>query len=264
VSVAGQNGGQLTIGNLKEDHSTSWLPYMEQTINYNNWVYSNYKKYLGQRILDIGSGFGTFVEYYKDKEIVLCVEPSTDACGFLLDRFAGMDNIVLLSTDVNDDVVIERAKELSIDTIVCLNVLEHIKDDKLVISNMNNVLKTGGKLILYVPAMKMIYGTLDVALYHHRRYDKSELEKMLKEAGFEILSSRYMNFLGVLSWFIYSRVLKRSIPAEGRILFYDKYLVPIVSFIEKIIRPPFGQSLLIIAGNLHTGVNHPPNVTYKR
>jgi len=231
----------------KENQSISWLPYMERTLNYNNWVFNNFKEHLGNRILDIGSGCGTFIEYYKNKSLVLSVDPSTEANRSLKKRFSGYNNIEIVKSDINDEAMLIYAKQMSIDTIVCLNVLEHISDDRFAIENIKKTLKSGGKLIIYVPAMKVIYGTLDKALGHYRRYDKGEFEKLLRAAGFSIVSSRYMNFLGALSWFLYSKILKKTIPAEARIIFYDNYLVPVVSRVESFIKFPFGQSLLIIA-----------------
>jgi len=225
--------------------STSWLPYMMRTTNYNNWVFGMFKKYVGKRIVDIGSGYGTFINYIKDREYIISVEPSKYCYEHLKKTFSDNKNIRIINGDLNDDT----AKELSaknIDTVICLNVLEHIENDRKTIQNINKCLKPGGKFILYVPALSFIYGTLDESLGHYRRYNKKALEKMIESNGFKIISSRYMNFLGAFSWFVYSKILRKRMPAEKRIIFYDKYLVPILSMIESIVRMPFGQSLLMV------------------
>jgi len=226
--------------------STSWLPYMTKTNNYNNWIFEQYKGYIGKRIVDIGSGYGTFLDYIKDRDLVFSVDPSKESYDQLKQDYASFHNIVLIHEDFNNGAVLDRLRDEKIDTFICLNVLEHIEDDELTLKNIHKCLVKGGRLILYVPALSMIYGTLDISLGHFRRYNKKELESKINALGFKIIKSRYVNFLGAFSWFLYSKVLKKSMPAEKRILFYDKYLVPVVSFIEGVISLPFGQSLMII------------------
>jgi SAM-dependent methyltransferase len=220
---------------------------MTKTTNYNNWVFSMYKDYVGKRILDIGSGYGTFINFVSDREYVAAIEPSEECYKYLTAEFSKNKHIDIFKSDVNDPATLRTLREKKIDTVICLNVLEHIEDDKKVLRNINGLLVPGGKFILFVPALRAIYGTLDEALGHYRRYDKKELELMLEEAGFKIVKSRYVNFTGAFSWFLYSRVLKAKSPAEKRIIFYDRFVVPVVSLIENFIRLPFGQSILIIA-----------------
>jgi 2-polyprenyl-3-methyl-5-hydroxy-6-metoxy-1,4-benzoquinol methylase len=226
---------------------TSWLPYMTKTVNYNNWVFSMYKDFVGKRVLDIGSGYGTFISFISNREYVAAVEPSEECYKYLKAEFSKNKNIDIFKSDINAPELLSKVREKGIDTVICLNVLEHIEDDKKVVRNIHGILKPGGKFILFVPALNIIYGTLDEALGHYRRYDKKELELMLIEAGFKIVKSRYLNFTGAFSWFLYSRILKAKSPAEKRILFYDRFVVPIVSLIENLVSLPFGQSILIIA-----------------
>lgn len=230
----------------KNNASISWLPYMTQTTNYNDWIFRLFKDYVGDHVVDIGSGYGTFINYINGHKQVISIEPSTEGYEYMKEAFKDNNNISLINGDFNDKSVLDGLSGKDIDTVICLNVLEHIENDKKTISNINKCLKKGGKFILYVPALSIIYGTLDEALGHYRRYDKGTLEELLKSHGFRIIKSRYVNFIGAFSWFLYSRIKKSRIPAEKRILFYDKYIVPVVSVIESFISPPFGQSLLII------------------
>jgi 2-polyprenyl-3-methyl-5-hydroxy-6-metoxy-1,4-benzoquinol methylase len=220
---------------------------MTKTTNYNNWIFSMYKDFVGKRILDIGSGYGTFINFVSDREYVAAIEPSDECYKYLSEEFSKNKHIDIFKSDVNDPATLGMLREKRIDTVICLNVLEHIEDDKKVLRNIKGLLVPGGKFILFVPALHAIYGTLDEALGHYRRYDKKELEFMLEEAGFKIVKSRYLNFTGAFSWFLYSRILKAKSPAEKRIIFYDKFIVPVVAMIENLVRLPFGQSILIIA-----------------
>lgn len=217
---------------------------MAKTKNYNKWVYSQYKDYVGNSVIDIGCGYGTFVDFIKDKKRIILVEVSRGTINRLRNKYKNNKNISIINHDMSKSPLNLAEK---VDSVICLNVLEHIKDDRATIGNIRRSLKTRGKLILYVPAKKFLYGSLDDNLGHYRRYEKRELEKMLVGNKFRIVKSRFMNSLGLFSWYLYSRVLKSAKVKEERILLYDKLFIPLLSKLENIINPPFGQSLLIIA-----------------
>lgn len=240
----------VILKNMKEketDAHASWLPYMAKTENYNRWIFSQYKNYLGNSILDIGAGIGTFAEFIKRKKKITLLEISDDAIKKLKNKFKGLRNIKVIKGDLSKSASIKEMLKRKIDTVICLNTLEHVKNDIAMIRNIRKCLKLKGKLILYVPALKALFGTLDINVGHYRRYQKKEIEAALKKNRFCILKSKYVNSAGVLSWFLYSRILKRDKVKEKRILFYDKIFIPILSTLENIFPPPAGQSLLIIA-----------------
>jgi len=222
-----------------------WLPYMARARNYNKWVFDQYKDYVGDSAIDLGSGFGTFVDFIKEKKSISLIEISDEAIDRLKYKYKNHNNIKIIKHDLSKSAPLQF--QSAMDTAICLNVLEHVKDDESMIKNIRQCLEHKGKLILYVPAVKALFGSLDSNLGHYRRYKKAELEQMLGRNGFKIIKSRYMNFLGAFTWFLYSRILKRDKVKEKRILFYDKWFIPLISRIENLINPPIGQSLLIIA-----------------
>lgn len=92
----------------------------------------------------------------------------------------------------------------NVDTITCVNVLEHIEDDIDALRNMRQILKSDGKAVIFVPALIGIYGTLDTAQGHMLRYTHKILSERMQLAGFSIETWRYMNIFGVLTWFVSS------------------------------------------------------------
>lgn len=226
---------------------TSWLPYMAKTKNYNRWVFEQYRDHIGDSILDVGAGLGTFVDYIKNRKKIILLEIEDENVKRLKIKYKGYKNIKAIKGDLSKQNLVPEIKREKINTVICLNTLEHIKTDKLMIANIRRSILPKGKLILYVPALKALYGTLDKNLGHYRRYQKDELEQLLVRNRFKIIKSRYLNSFGTLSWFLYSRILKRKKVKEKRILAYDRWLVPIISKMESLLNLPFGQSLLIIA-----------------
>jgi 2-polyprenyl-3-methyl-5-hydroxy-6-metoxy-1,4-benzoquinol methylase len=232
---------------MPNNRDRSWLPYMARTKNYNNWIFNQYKKFLGNTIMDVGCGHGTFVDFIKERKKILLTEVSPEAVARLRRKYKKNKNISILKLDLSKDGSASKMKKRKADTIVCLNVLEHVREDSALIKNARKVIRPKGKLVLYVPAKKFLFGTLDINLGHFRRYEKRGLETMLAKNGFKVIMSKYVNLIGVLSWFLYSRILKRKKVKAERILFYDRWFVPFLSIAEKIIPIPIGQSLLIIA-----------------
>jgi SAM-dependent methyltransferase len=131
------------------------------------------------------------------------------------------------------------------DSIICLNILEHLENDGKAVENMSSLLQPGGRLIILVPALKKLYGSMDISFEHLRRYNKKDLKSLIQKTNLEIVKFYYLNFFGLLGWFFNGRILKRKELPEKQTKLFDK-LVPFLEFIEKIIKPPLGQSLILI------------------
>jgi SAM-dependent methyltransferase len=137
-------------------------------------------------------------------------------------------------------------KRYEFDTIVCLNVLEHIEDDLRALVQMHSLLAPGGRLVLLVPANQILYGTVDRSLGHYRRYTRKDLLPIMKQAGFRVDRSFYMNVVGMAGWFWNNRIIKRAEESEDLIAIFDRYVAPVAEFAERLIPPPTGLSLIAI------------------
>jgi SAM-dependent methyltransferase len=131
------------------------------------------------------------------------------------------------------------------DSVVCLNVLEHIEDDLFALAQMHDSLATGGKLALLVPAHRFLYGEFDSAIGHFRRYERPELAGKLEKAGFIVLEMKFFSLAAALPWLINGRLLKRNYIPTGQANLANR-LVPLLK-LERIIGPPCGLSLIAIA-----------------
>ena len=125
-----------------------------------------------------------------------------------------------------------------------MNVLEHIEDDEASLAHFFSILPSGGRVVLIVPALSPLYGTIDQALGHHRRYERDEIVHKLQRAGFLIEQTRFFNAPGILGWYLNSRLLKRrSVPHfQAQV---NDFLVPLLR-LEKHYRLPWGMSLLAV------------------
>jgi hypothetical protein len=125
--------------------------------------------------------------------------------------------------------------------------MEHVADDAEFLRSAFASLVPGGRIIIFVPALTFLYGTLDENFGHHRRYTKGGLAGKLTRHGFLLETLRYFNLPGVASWFLAGRVLRRRTLRASDVRFYDRWIVPWLSKLERMWEPPLGQNLLAIA-----------------
>lgn len=223
------------------------LDVMSKADNYNNWIYDKIKPFIGKSILEIGCGIGNFTKFLANADRLVCIDLLKSCIEKVSANYKSSKNISFIEGDIFNQDIINKIKDTNFDTIVCLNVLEHIKEDKEVLEACSDLLQPHGQLVLMVPAMKFMFGSIDKSIGHERRYDKKELGEKLKRAGFKITKLYYFNSLGVLGWMLNNKILRREDLSLTQTLFYDKMIIPILSKIESFVSPSFGMSLIAIA-----------------
>ena len=209
---------------------------------------------LGDRVLDAGCGIGNFVELLRrSSKEVLAVDLSPRNVAVLRRRFEDAPEVEVLQTDLDAEREALRARE--VDAIVCLDVLEHLEDDRGLVRCFHDILPPGGTLFIKVPALQWLYGSVDEESDHHRRYGKRALRELIVGAGFELEHLRFMNLAGVGPYFLKSRVLRR------RSTFSNSFTPSQLGWIRRSIGafraldavtgvfggPPVGQSLVAVA-----------------
>jgi SAM-dependent methyltransferase len=145
--------------------------------------------------------------------------------------------------DLDSDDAVELASH-EFDTILCINVLEHTSDDAAALRRAWQLLMPGGRIIIFVPAGKDLFGTLDRGIGHQRRYEREELISLLQAAGFEVEDTVFQNRVAKLAWRLNSKLFNRnSLPAAQSKIF-DR-LVPLLKALDGD-RPKSGLSLIAI------------------
>jgi SAM-dependent methyltransferase len=219
---------------------------MSAATRYFRWQYELVRPHLGRRVLEVGCGLGNFTRLLADRELVVGIDVEPTCVQNLLNRLPHQQNLVVRHLDVSDPDF-RSLKTYCPDSIVCLNVLEHIEDDRFALANLHAVLPSGGSVILIVPAFEALYGPVDANLGHYRRYSKRGLHRLLESLGFRLECARFMNFLGFFGWWFNARVLKKTEQSEGQIRIFDSLVVPAQSRIEGLLEPPCGQSIFVVA-----------------
>ena len=206
------------------------LDLLKDTYNYNHWIYSLIRPYLGDTVLEVGAGIGNLTRFLLYCRSVVCMEPDP-ACVNSLQALAEIHlNLKVVQAGV-ETFSMDEAISCPFDTVVCINVLEHIEDDEAAVRKMMQVLRKGGCLLLYVPATGWVYGSMDAHLGHKRRYSKANLRELAKKLDLGIKAIHYVNFIGLLGWWWFGRIRKEAYIDPQNAQFMD-HLVPYLSLIH--------------------------------
>jgi SAM-dependent methyltransferase len=226
-------------------YSGEELDALEGARNYHRWIVRRFAPHLGRRVVEVGAGIGTFAEHLVEaapQADFTLVEPAANNYPHLAARFGGRPRVRTVQGYLED-----AGEAASADALVAVNVMEHVRDDAGFLRAAHRLLAPGGHALLFVPAMPAIFGTLDEAFEHFRRYTRRELDGKLRAAGFAPLRVAYTNLPGVAAWWLSGRVLRRRTVTTRDARLYDRWFVPWVSALERVWTPPLGQSLIAVA-----------------
>ena len=216
---------------------------METVRRYNDRIYERIKPFLGDRILEVGAGIGNITRKLLDREYVIISDVSEDHLNTLGKRFVESSRLRIAGFDLNHcDPA--RFRDERLDTVLCLNVLEHIEDDSAALRCFHEILDPGWRLVLLAPACKALYSKIDAGLDHYRRYSRCELASKIQDAGFTLESERFFNLPGAVGWFVNGKILRRRMLPKNQMKLFD-LMAPLLK-LEDHLRIPFGLSLLAV------------------
>ncbi len=229
---------------LPHDAVSHSLAVLSTVYNYNHWIFAAVRDYLGPRVVEVGSGVGNITQFLLNADEVACLEPFEPYYQFLSKRFEKHLNLAVYRNLI-EECPNDRLPAGAFDSVLCLNVLEHIQDDVRALRCMREMLRPGGRVIVLVPALPCLYGEMDKAMGHVRRYTLASLRRAFADAGLRPQCGHYMNMAGVLGWWWHGRIRRKANIPETATLTFDR-LVPFLSAIERLIPVLFGQSVVMV------------------
>ena len=219
------------------------LEAMSFANNYHRWLIAEFMPYIKGAVAEVGAGVGNVSRLILEADIesLAAFEPSANMYPLLQEA---------LSTDKRAQAVNGFFGEGQVgegfDTVMYVNVLEHIEDDAAELAKVRAALAQEGYLLIFVPALPWLYSELDRQVGHFRRYTKSGLVELVQKAGFSIVDVHYFDVAGILPWYIHFTLLKNQI-GGGSVSLYDRLVVPTMRVIEGLVPPPIGKNLLLVA-----------------
>jgi SAM-dependent methyltransferase len=226
------------------DAGPETLEIMGAAPRYNAWQYSRVAPYVGRRVCEVGSGIGNMSSLIlgTPRELTVLTDTNPYYLQTLKERFGDRPDVAIEPLTLPDDSAPERFARYRLDTVVALNVVEHIAEDVGALGTIAALLPTGGRLVVLVPALRQLYGTLDLELAHARRYTRATLRTAMEAAGFRVERTFYYNVVGTFGWWFNSRVLRARRIGRRQLRLFET-LVPTLR-VEDRLRLPFGQSVI--------------------
>ena len=204
------------------DDGAHILDAMAQTRRFNSWMADTIGRYIGGRVLEIGAGIGNLTVHLSRRRKMYC---ATDIdhhhIARLTARFQGHPSLSIRECDVQRTDHFPNLQG-QFDTVVCLNVLEHVEDDRTGLANIHSALEEGGRAIILVPEGMSVYGTLDKALGHFRRYSEAELRGKIEAAGFRVQQILHFNRVTRPAWFLNGRILRKQTFSVFQLRIFDR------------------------------------------
>lgn len=223
------------------------LENLAQMNNYYRWILDEFSPYLGSRVLEIGAGSGTFSSMMlstKAFEHLWLVEPDVELAEELKNKFADNPAVSVLNLAA-EQLTKEQLAELRLDSIVMVNVLEHIEDDQGLLLRASAALSDKGFILTFSPAFSMLYSAYDKLVGHCRRYTKQELLTKFTRSNLTMIKLKYFNFIGFFAWLILIKIFRTQHFGNKRLRFFDAVLGK-AQLMEQRVAPPIGQSVIAI------------------
>lgn len=220
------------------------LEALTEAKNYNRWIASNFYPYIKAPLLEFGAGIGNISELLSSYTPLCLTDTDERLLAHLKEKFSHSNDISVEYLDITQpppDHLVE-----SFQSVIGINVLEHIEDDEKALSHLGSLLRPSGRLLLLVPSKKWAYTDLDRQLGHFRRYEKKELAVKLVKASFRIEKLYFFNLIGLLGWIIRDKIPRSEGLSSSQISLFES-MVPILKPIESKVRMPLGISLIAIA-----------------
>lgn len=224
------------------------LEAMDFAENYHRWILDIFKPFLGRRLVEVGAGTGSFSNLLLETgpESLSLIEPSAmyDTLVETVPRSAGPTKISHyhnIFTAVADEI-----SKAAPDTILYVNVLEHVENDLEELLAVHRTLSPGGRLCIFVPSLPFLLSEFDRRIGHFRRYTRKDLVRKCNKAGFRTRLIRSFDAPGIMPWLVKYRLLGSTTMESAAVQLYDRVAVPIIRRVENVLRPPIGKNLIYV------------------
>jgi SAM-dependent methyltransferase len=222
------------------------LEAMARARNLPRWIMAQFRAHVGRRVIEVGAGCGNFTPLIAETcpERLLCVEPSANMLAELRTRVEALPPAEAMQGVLAD---VSGRIDWRPDTIFYVNVLEHIDDDRGEMRVAFDLIAPGGHVLVFVPALRWLFGSADHNFGHFRRYERGDLRSVIEGAGFRVVLLRYFDIAGGVPWFVLFRILRLKCFTPAQVAVFDRLVVPVMRRVEGWVTPPLGKNLVCVA-----------------
>lgn len=208
------------------------------------WILEQFDGAIGDRILEAGSGTGNLTPLLLDRERIVALDVEPSYVRRLDQRYGHLENFSAVRGDLEDPEMFVKLESEDLDTVVCVNVLEHLDRPDVAVEGFHRVLRAGGRALILVPAHPGLYSAMDEAIEHRRRYERDGLRDLLQRAGFHVERVSAFNRLGIVGWSVNRWISRTSISRMQVSAF--RLMMPVARRLEHV-EPLPGLSWVAIA-----------------
>lgn len=221
------------------------LDALEHAPRFNQWMYESVKPWLGQRVAELGVGRGNLSRHIKGHDHVLLTDYRTDYLEELRAKWSHHPHLEIGKLDMTARADFDQLTKFAPDSVIFLNVLEHIEDDRAVLKALQETVPDGCRIVVLVPYNLKLYSDFDRALGHFRRYEKKELEDKMRDAGLQVEHQFYFNKMGVFAWYVANTLGRQGSLKPWQLKIYN-FLTPVFRVLDDIL-PTTGLSTVVVA-----------------
>jgi glycosyltransferase involved in cell wall biosynthesis len=215
----------------EDEYGSHILHSLERAQSFNRWMAEAIAPYVGARVLEIGAGIGNITTWLLPRDFYVASDINPQYLDYLRNLSLGKPYFDVSRIDLEDPQCFEPWAG-RFDTVVCLNVLEHVRDPLAALRNMHAALAPGGRAVIYVPQGQQRYSSLDEVLGHRCRYSHDMLAGELRATGFEVEVLKDFNHFGVPGWILNGKILKRRHFSRSQLKIFN-ILVPVIRRVDR-------------------------------
>jgi SAM-dependent methyltransferase len=227
---------------MRTAHSLG-LEDLSMAVRYRRYLFELLEPHLGDSVLEVGAGLGDFAAQLTGRRRLVVTDSDPFCVWSLRQRLGDRPEVEVGTLDLQGEVAVGWPVE----SVVAINVLEHLEDDVRALGTLRSLVVPGGNLLVLVPGYPSLYGEFDRVVGHRRRYTPAALRHAVEAAELDVEVLKPVNLPGALAWWAAVRVGRRARPTPALVKLYDRFVVPLVCILERRFEPPFGQSLLCVA-----------------
>jgi glycosyltransferase involved in cell wall biosynthesis len=231
----------------EDEYGSHILHSLERAQRFNRWMAESIAPHVGARVLEIGAGIGNITTWLLPRDLYVASDINLHYLHYLRNFATGKPYLQVDRIDLEDAGCFAPWKG-KFDTVVCLNVLEHVRDPLASLRNIATALEPGGALVLYVPQGQYLYSSLDEVLGHRCRYSREMLAEELRSTGFEVETFRDFNHLAIPGWWLNGKILERRKFSRFQLKIFNM-LVPVIRRIDPLV-PGRGLGIIAVARRL--------------
>lgn len=232
------------------------LDALEQAPKFNRWMYESVRPWIGKRVAELGVGRGNLSKFIRQHEHVLLTDYRLDYLEELQAKWRHYPSLQIGKLDMTVREDFEQLRSFAPDSVVFLNVLEHIEDDRAVLTALNETIPAGCRVVVLVPFNPKLFSDFDRQLGHFRRYSHGELEGKMREAGFEVETQFFFNKFGVIAWFVANTLGGQKALTPFQLKVYN-FLTPVFRVLDRVL-PTSGLSTVVVGRKPSSTHSRPP------